>query len=163
MENYKLIREMIRWEENVPGRIQHFLKVHAFAKQIGEGEKLPERTMEILETAAIVHDIGIRPAMAKYNDAAGPYQEKEGAPAAKKLLTALGYDEELTERVSVLVGRHHTYENIDGPDCQILIEADFLVNLYEGEADREKILNVRKNIFRTAAGTEILNTMFGLE
>ena len=36
-----------------------------------------------------------------------------------------GYTEEQIERVKYLVGHHHTYDNIDGLDYQILIEADF--------------------------------------
>ena len=43
-------------------RIQHFVKVHSFAKIIGEEEGLDGKTQEILEAAALVHDIGIKPA-----------------------------------------------------------------------------------------------------
>ena len=39
-------------------RINHFMKVHSFAKIIGEAEGLDARTQEILEAAAYVHDIG---------------------------------------------------------------------------------------------------------
>ena len=37
--------------------IDHFLKVWAMAKTIGEIEKLDRHTQEILELAAVVHDI----------------------------------------------------------------------------------------------------------
>jgi len=46
-----------------PGRIQHFLKVHSFAKTIAVFEHLDEKTLFITEAAAIVHDIGIRPCL----------------------------------------------------------------------------------------------------
>lgn len=42
-------------------RIQHFLKVHRFARLIGRAEHLEEYRQFILECAAIVHDIGIGP------------------------------------------------------------------------------------------------------
>ena len=59
---YQLTRRMITYEKGFPRRIQHFIKVHSFAKNIGIGEKLDEKTLYTLEIAAIVHDIGILPA-----------------------------------------------------------------------------------------------------
>lgn len=160
MNHNALLDEMIRYEAGVPGRIQHLLKVHAFSKLIGEEEGLDEETLATLEAASIVHDIGIKPALEKYGSSAGPYQEKEGAPVAHEMLTRLGYDEKRAERVAFLVGHHHTYTAIDGPDYQILVEADFLVNLYENGDSKEEALSVREKIFKTEAGKKILNNMF---
>ena len=39
--------------------VEHLLKVYGYAKAIGEMEGLDARTQEILEIAAVVHDIGI--------------------------------------------------------------------------------------------------------
>ena len=47
-------------------------------------------------------------------------------------------------------------------DYQILIEADFLVNLYEDNESNDAIRAVRKNIFRTQSGTKILDDMFNI-
>lgn len=55
-----LISEMIEYEKGNPRRVQHFLKVHAFAKIIAEQEGLDERTRDTLEIAAVLHDIGIK-------------------------------------------------------------------------------------------------------
>jgi uncharacterized protein len=44
-------------------------------------------------------------------------------------------------------------------DFQILFEADFLVNMYEGRASRERIVSVQKKIFKTKSGNIILNSM----
>ena len=55
--------------ENYTGdarRIHHFLKVHSFAKLIGEMEGVAGKEMEILEVAALVHDIGIKNSEKKY-------------------------------------------------------------------------------------------------
>ena len=56
--------------------------------------------MLILETAAYVHDIGIKISEEKYNSSAGKYQEIEGPPIAEEMLTKLGYDKHVIERVS---------------------------------------------------------------
>ncbi len=47
-------------------RIQHFLKVYAFAKAIGELENIAEELQEILEVAAMFNDIGIMISEEKY-------------------------------------------------------------------------------------------------
>ena len=74
---------MIRYYAGDPKRIQHFIKVYTFAKMIGEKEKLPAGEQFILETAAIVHDIGIKPAEEKFGQCGGKMQEQEG-PADRK-------------------------------------------------------------------------------
>lgn len=43
----------------------------------------------------------------------------------------LCFSPKVAERVSYLVGHHHTYDHIDGMDYQILVEVDFLVNFNE--------------------------------
>lgn len=155
-----ITNEMIAYEGDNPHSINHFLKVYGFAKTIGELEGLDKDTQLILEIAALMHDIGIKISLEKYDSAAGPYQEKEGPPKARELMERHNINENIVDRVCYLIGHHHTYSNIDGLDYQILVEADFLVNIYEGNMDKESIKSVREKIFKTKAGIEILDTMF---
>ena len=157
-----LFMEMIHYYKGDANRIQHFVKVHSFAKLIGEAEKLDEETLEILEAAAYVHDIGIKPAEEKYGSCDGKLQEQEGPAAARELLNRLGFEERLVERVCYLVGHHHTYTNIDGMDYQILVEADFLVNLYEDSVPKAAAQNALDKIFKTQTGKTICKEMFVL-
>lgn len=158
----KLMLEMTRYDAGDPHRIQHFTKVHAFAKQIGTLSGLPADAMRILEAAALTHDIGIKASMEKYGGCAGELQEKEGPPIAREMLTRLGFDEPLIERVCYLIAHHHTYKNIDGLDYRILVEADFLVNLFEHASGAEAIRRAYDTMFVTDAGREICRLMFGL-
>lgn len=151
---------MIDYYAGDPKRIQHFIKVYHFAKMIGEMERIDPQTQEILEVAALVHDIGIKNSEEKYNSSAGKYQELEGPPEAEVLLTSLGYPEPFVNRVCWLVGHHHTYGNIQQIDHQILVEADFLVNAYEDALSEQAIHNVLINLFRTETGKHLLKTMF---
>lgn len=48
-------------------------------------------------------------------------------------------------------------------DYQILVEADFLVNLYEDQAGPQAVRAAGERIFRTAAGRRILERMFAVE
>ncbi|MEL7601677.1 MAG: HD domain-containing protein [Bacillota bacterium] len=155
-----VIAAMIEYYKGDVARINHFLKVFAFAKSIGEREGLDSALQEILEVAAVTHDIGIKPSEQKYNSAAGKYQELEGPPVAREMLTGLGYAPEIVKRVCYLIGRHHTYHGIDGLDYQILVEADFLVNLHEHQSGLDEVCSVREKIFRTKTGLEFLDRVF---
>lgn len=160
MDLNKLTLEMIDYYKEDPKRIQHFLKVHAYAKLIGEEENLDQETQEVLEVAALTHDIGIKVSEQKYNSSAGKYQEIEGPQVAKEMLDKLQYDQKKIERVCYLIGHHHTYDQIDGIDYQILVEADFLVNLEEEHSNRETITSVRDKIFKTKTGILLINKIF---
>ena len=120
----RLLTAAIEYDKGDPKRIQHFIKVHSFARLIGKQEKLSDEMMKALETAAILHDVA--------------------------------------ERVMHLIARHHTYTDIDGKDLQILIEADFIVNLYEDSASENAVRNAYEKIFVTESGKKILKDSFGL-
>lgn len=161
MQHAKLLEAMTSFDRGATGRIQHFYKVHNLAATIGALEGLDEAVQFILETAAIVHDIGIKPSKEKYGSSVGKYQELEGPGEAEKMMRELGgYTEGQIERVKYLVGHHHTYDNIDGIDYQILVEADFLVNLHESGAKYGSAPEIEKRIFKTAAGIRLLRDMF---
>ncbi|MDY5577372.1 MAG: HD domain-containing protein [Lachnospiraceae bacterium] len=164
MEQLNLLYlKMIDYYRNDPKRIQHFCKVHSFAKLIGELEGISKEMQATLETASLVHDIGIKVSEEKYGNCYGKNQEKEGPAEAEKLLKELEYPDEMIDRVCYLVGHHHTYTDIDGLDYQILVEADFIVNMYEDHEPRKICENVYEKIFRTKAGKTIFRQMFGLD
>lgn len=146
--------------ENSPKRIQHFVKVWAFARMIGLAEQLDEREQLILEIAALTHDIGIKPALVKYGSSAGKYQEEEGPYEAERLLSRFTKDRQLIDRVRYLIGHHHTYDCVDGTDYRILVEADFLVNAYEDKLSTESIKNAYESIFKTKEGRRILEEAY---
>ena len=155
-----VITAMIDYQHGNLHDVEHLLKVYGYAKAIGEEEGLDPKTQRTLEIAAVVHDIGIPLAMEKYGSDDGPYQEELGPAAAKALLEGIGCDAPTIERVCNLVGRHHTYENVDGPDCRILLEADFLVNASFHKFSPEAIQSARETFFRTKTGIRYLDTLY---
>ena len=158
-----LFMDMIAYYDGDPKRIQHFTKVHSYARLIGIGEELDDASLFILEAAAYTHDIGIRVAEEKYGRCDGKLDEQEGPIIAQKMLSQLGFENYIVERICFLIGHHHTYDNIDGLDYQILVEADFLVNLYEDDAGNRAIDKAYKRIFKTETGKKIFRLMFGYE
>ena len=165
MEILTLHQKMIEYMSGDARRIQHFTKVHAFAKMIGIMEKLPADTQYVLEVAALTHDIGIRMGEKKYGVGmvTGKVQEQEGPAVAKDMLEKLGCDAKVIERVCYLIGHHHTFENIVGADYQILVEADYLVNLYEDGLPIENVKTALEKIFKTASGIRLCKLMFGIK
>lgn len=154
---------MIEYEKGCPHRINHFLKVNSFARIIAEAENISQAQKEILEVATIVHDIGIKPSLKKYNSSAGKYQQIEGPAIAEKLLKELDFNPEIIDRVCFLVANHHNYEKVDYMDYQILIEADFLVNIFEDSLDTETALKIKENHFKTESGKRILDALYNSE
>ncbi len=155
-----VIAAMIAYNAGDPKRAGHLLKVYAFAKAIGAAEGLDAQTQQILEIAALTHDIGIRNSERTYGSCSGVHQQVEGPPEAEKLLKQLGADQAVIERVCWLIAHHHTYTDIQGIDYQILVEADFLVNAYEEEMDIDATRSVRNKLFRTKKGTEMLDSLY---
>lgn len=158
-----LYQSMIDYYEGDAKRIQHFVKVHSFASLIARSEGLEGEQLLILEAAAYVHDIGIKPAERLYGSSNGKYQEMLGPAQAETMLKKCGFTDEQIERVCYLVGHHHTYTDIDAPDYQILVEADFLVNLYEDNSSAEAIKYAYENIFKTKTGKGICKTMYSIK
>lgn len=159
----ELIIKMTEFNAGDPKRIQHFIKVFEFAHVIGVKEGLSSCELRILDMAAIMHDIGIRPSEEKYGHCDGKLQEQEGPVYAKELLAGFSeVTEEETDRICYLIAHHHTYENVEGIDYRILLEADFLVNAMEDDLSKDAIIHFRDKVFETRTGLSMINTMFGL-
>lgn len=158
----KLAFEMINYFQNDPKRTQHLIKVHALAKLIADAERVDKNKVSIIEAAAYIHDIGIKPAEAKYKSSNGKLQEELGPEEASKILNCIGFEQAIIDRVCYIVGHHHTYEKIDDIDFQILVEADLLANFYEDKFNKEEILVYYDKIFKTETGIKICEEMFGI-
>lgn len=152
--------QMIEYFHNNVRRINHALKVFIFAQIISEKLDLDTQTKELIYYSALLHDIGIKEAEKKYKSSAGKYKEIEGPEIAEKILSDLNIPVETINRVCFIAGNHHSYNKIDGIDFQILVEADFLVNIYEDDVDINSIKNIYKRIFKTEEGKKLLKTMY---
>jgi hypothetical protein len=155
-----IMADMIRYFDGDVRRINHALKVHSFAQIIASESKIEDQKKGIVSIAAILHDIGIKEAERKYNSSSGKYQEIEGPPIARQILSPYHLDPDHIERICFLIGNHHTYRAIDDIDFQILVEADFLVNIFEDSMSPESVRNIKEKIFKTESGTRIFTEMY---
>ncbi len=128
--------------------------------RIGHQEGVDKKTGEIIDYAAILHDIGIKESERKYNSSMGKYQEIEGPPIAGVILSPLKISGDIIDRVRFIVGNHHSYSSIDDLDFQIVVEADFLVNIFEEEMPEEAIKRIKNRIFKTEAGLKLIESIY---
>lgn len=152
--------KMINYFETDVSRINHALKVYGFASCIARKEQLPENELLIVDITAILHDIGVKEAELKYNSTNGKYQEIEGPPIAKGFLEELEIDKKIIDRVCFIIGNHHSYQKIDDTDFQVIVEADFLVNIFEEKMTDSSIKSIRQKYFKTTTGISMIESMY---
>lgn len=156
----KLAALAIAYDAGDPRRVQHLMKVYAFCRIIGRSEGLDEKTQNILEAAAILHDIGIHEAERKHGSNGGKWQELEGPPVAGPMLRQAGADGAACERALWLIAHHHSCGAGKEADFRILLEADLLVNAYESSLPQDACRAAYERVFRTETGRMLFKQMF---
>ncbi|MDM8549282.1 HD domain-containing protein [Desulfobacterales bacterium HSG2] len=136
-------------------RIGHATKVARHAERIGRAER---GNMAVILASAYLHDIGIHEAERKYDSTAAKYQEQEGPPIARDILSRLGAREELIEEVCDIVGHHHHPRPDETANFKALYDADLIVNLEEkhneNPIDPDRLTQIIEKSFLTESGRE---------
>ncbi len=88
----------------------------------------------------------------------GICREKYGPDLVREFYRGSGFDAEILDRICFIVGHHHTPNAVDGLDFQVLLEADFLVNVAENEKWRTMREKYRETVFRTQTGLSLLDS-----
>lgn len=148
--------EMKRYFQQDFKRIAHASKVARYAEKIVKAE---QGDMAVVLIAAYLHDIGIKEAERKYQSSAARYQEQEGPPIAKEMLTKLGATPELIAEVCDIVGHHHHPRADESDNFKAVYDADLLVNLEEQQKDAasdiEKLKTYIERAFFTQSGRRL--------
>lgn len=159
MEFTHLLKSIFDYDPDGPN-IHHLMAVHGYSRLIAQMENVDAHTLFITESAAYLHDIGVKASKEKYGNSQPKHQEDEGPAIALRLLEPFSLPPQDVERICYIIGHHHTYTAIDGIDFQILVEADYIVNLMEGYCQRTSLPAMKQNVFKTAAGKYLLEQMF---
>jgi HD superfamily phosphodiesterase len=147
----QILKEMESYFGEDVKRIAHACKVLEYSDKIIKDEPGDK---EIVEAAAILHDIGIREAERKHGSTAGKFQQIEGPPIAKHILKKIGFPEKKLKEVLDIIAHHHTPGVINTQNFKILYDSDWLVNLEDEHdlSDRDKLWSLIEKIFLTPAG-----------
>lgn len=165
MQKEHIIQQMKEIFKEIPFGIDHTLKVLKNAEDIMDGENISIKERELISIIAILHDIGAVEAKRKYDSIEGIYQEKEGPPVVREILSHEDLELDDIERICYIIGNHHTPAKIDGLDFQIQWEADLLENLtvMDKQKDQQKIKKCIEENFKTLTGKRIAYNRFILE
>lgn len=143
-------------------RIAHATKVARYAEVIVKAER---GDPAVVLSAAYLHDIGIKEAERKFNSTAARYQEEEGPPIAREILTKLGARLELIEEVCDIVGHHHHPRDPETVNFKCLYDADLIVNLEENHKEQaitpERLAKTVDGSFLTERGRGLVREVFG--
>jgi len=132
-------------------RITHALRVLEAAQEIVRHE---EGNPRIVVAAALLHDIGIQEAERQHGSAAPEFQEREGPPIARRILEELDLDEKDIQHICGIVGSHHSARDTEGPEFDVVWDADWLVNLRDeaGGKSGDELRALIGEVFRTPTG-----------
>ena len=154
----RLLALALTYEQGHSRRSRHILSVLRLTQLIADGEEVKGEEREALLAAAILHDIPIRYCKEAYGDACQENQRREAVRMVPEFLQKAGYPPQTAQQVLPLVLDHHCYEKKPGPLLQILMEADLLVNLLEGEPVSPKFA---RGFFKTQEGKGLLEAIGG--
>jgi CRISPR/Cas system-associated endonuclease Cas3-HD len=155
--------EMKRYFDRDFKRIAHAARVARYSEQIVKAEG---GDPAVVLSAAYLHDIGIKESERKYDSSAARYQEEEGPPIAREILTRLGARQELIEEVCDIVGHHHHPRDPETLNFKCVYDADFIVNLQddlkEHPVDPEKLAKRIERNLLTEAGKKLARAVLGV-
>ena len=122
----KITKLLVDFFENDYRRIDHAQRVLHHSKEIMDQKGGADR--DVVIACALLHDVGIKPAEAKFGYNDGKLQEKYGPSIAEELLQSIDFSPELITKVKEIIGNHHSPSRYDYIELEILKEADAIVN-----------------------------------
>lgn len=150
----KLLENALLYEEGHPRRTQHILKVYALARLLGQQENLSLEEQQILQAAAILHDIPIKYCKEHHGNASQENQQKAAPMLVTNFLQKANYIPSCIPEILDLVMNHHAYSIKRSKLLQLLMEADLLVNSFENASEPEELKKI-PDIFVTDFGKKL--------
>ena len=137
-------------------RVGHAIRVARYAEQIGREEG---GNLAVILCTAYLHDIGIKEAERKHNSTDAKYQEEEGPPIAREILTRLGAKQGLIDEVCDIIAHHHHPKEDETVNFKSLYDADLITNLEEKQKENpiepEKLAGIVEKSFLTGSGANL--------
>ncbi len=105
--------------------IQHALDVAEHAEIIGKEQK--DGDMMVIMAAALLHEIGLKNALKKYNSSTAKYLHLEGPPLAEKILTDLKAPQELIDEVCDIISHYQWPGDEETVNFKVLHDAALII------------------------------------
>ena len=145
--------EMKRYFKNDFKRIGHAMRVARYSERIGRAEG---GNLAVILAAAYLHDIGIHEAEHRHGSTAARFQEAEGPPVARSILSRLAAPAPMIDEVCDIVGHHHHPRDAETINFKAVYDADLIANLEEkhkgAPLSAERLEALLASAFLTTAG-----------
>ncbi len=125
----KITKLLVDFFEDDFQRISHALEVLKYSETLLEDKQ--DYDYVVVIASALLHDVGIKQSEEKLGYNNGKTQEEYGPPVAEELLNSIHFPQEKIEKVSEIIGNHHSPSRYDYIELKILKEADRIVNKQE--------------------------------
>ncbi len=140
-----------------PGMIEHTMRVYGYGRDI---QRVEGGDVLTIGAAALLHDIGVPKSKQVHGSSAGPYQEKEGPPIAREILTGLGVEPQKIDHICRIIANHHSAKDkdtIDTVEFQAVWDADRMVNFRgrHGNKSGEEKERIVEETFKTLQGKHV--------
>jgi len=122
----KITKLLVDFFEDDFRRIDHAQQVLYFSKEIATHKDGAD--LDIVIACALLHDVGIKPAEAKFGYNNGKLQEEYGPAVADELLQSIDFPPDKIVKVKEIIGNHHSPSRYPYIELDILKEADAIVN-----------------------------------
>lgn len=142
-------------------QIRHTQTVAAYTRLIAVSEGLEGRELDLIETAAWLHDIGCPNAREKYGDSLPAHQQDEGQKLVYEWLNKSYFitNEEI-QWLAEVVGSHHQFKDAIRLHFEPLFEADAIINMIEGNHKPEQAQHIYDSWFTTDYGKTLFHRLF---
>ncbi|MCP4712083.1 MAG: HD domain-containing protein [Planctomycetes bacterium] len=152
-----LILEMETVFADTRSMIDHTNRVYQYALQIHQTDG---GDPTIVLASAMLHDIGIPQARITHGSSAGRFQEIEGPPIAREILTRHNVQPEKIDHICSNIANHHTAHDpkiTDTIEFKILWDADWMINFPNRNRNKspQEITNTINEIFKTNKGKQL--------
>lgn len=154
-----LVRAMEAYFGEDARRIDHARRVTEYAETLWWQEG---GDYAVIIGASVLHDIGIHEAQRKYGSTAGKYQESEGPPIARQILSGLSFELNKIDEICEIIAHHHRPGVIDTGNFKVLYDADWLVNLRDEYdiGDKAKLKHIIDKVFLTPGGKALAREIY---
>lgn len=142
-------------------QITHTQTVAAYTRLIAVGEGWTDDRLELVETAAWLHDIGCPASRRLYGNSLPVHQQEEGRRLVEEWLhdeVRLAEDEK--GWLAAVVGGHHRFDAAHGLHFEPLFEADLIVNMAEGYYQLSQAAHFYDKMLVTATGRALFHSLF---
>jgi hypothetical protein len=147
--------EVKRYFKNDFKQISHATRVARHAERIGKNE---EGNLAIILCSSYLQNIGYSEALRKFGSATPESVGKAGVPIAEAILSKLGANEQLSNKVCAIIAHQQQPASEENKEFNIVYDANLIANLEEehknSPVEQTRFVELIDSVLRTEGGRQ---------